>query len=168
MIVRIFYAVVLIMLTSCNGKNIEYSYPKMSKDQQEEKIGNILTGDNQQGITLFGGDSKREDWGVGANSLLWQAALDSVNFMPIEVSDYDGGLIVTEWYSIDNNKSARYKFNININGKQLSATSLKVVAFKQTYQNGSWHSSDVSADFVKAFEMKILNRARELKVSRRS
>lgn len=164
----IFFGLLLVLLEGCNGKNVEYSYPQMVKDEQESKIGSIITGDEQPGVTLFGGENRRSDEGVGANSLLWQASLDVVNFMPIEVSDYGGGVISTGWYNINGEKGARYKITVNIRGKQLAATSLKIVIFKQIYQNGTWHPTKVDAELVKDFEMKILNRARELKLAGKS
>ena len=157
-----------LLITSCNSKNVEYAYPQMAKDESESKMGSILSGEDGDGITIFGGDDKRAEYGVGANSLLWQASLDAVNFMPIEVSDYDGGVISTDWYNIDGHKGARYKVTINIRGKQLAASSLKVVIFKQTNQGGSWQATPASPELVKEFEVKILNRARELKISSRS
>lgn len=164
----IFFGLALLLLTGCNSKNVEYSYPQMAKDEQESKMGSILTGDEKQGITLFGGEDSRADQGVGANNLLWQASLDAVNFMPIEVSDYEGGVISTDWYNINGEKGARYKVTINVRGKQLAATSLKVAIFKQSYQDGTWQSATAAPELVKDFEMKILNRARELKLSGRS
>ena len=155
----------LVVLTACNSKNVEYKYPKMAKDEKEAKMGNILTGDDSQGINLFGGDNSRVVNGVAANTLLWQASLDIVNFMPITVSDYNGGVIATDWYEKQGHHDVRYRVSIKIKGQELSAKSLSVTMFKQVYTNGSWQSAKVSDTAVKEFEMKILNRAREIKIS---
>ena len=155
----------IMVLGSCTSKNVEYKYPKMARDEKEAKMGNILTGDDTQGITLFGGEDQRAVNGVAANVLLWQACLDTVNFMPITVSDYNGGVISTDWYEQSGQTDTRYRVTINLRGQELSAKSLKVTMFKQHYSKGVWHSAAVSKELVKEFEMKILNRARELKMS---
>jgi hypothetical protein len=159
-------AFLLSLLSGCGNQNVEYKYPKMVKDERESKMGNILTGEDEQGINLFGGN-KQENVGVNANTVLWQASLDVVNFMPITVSDYTGGVISTDWYEISGHKGARYRVTINIKGHELSANSLKVVMFKQIFKEGAWHNSSASQSMVDEFELKILNKAREIKMSGR-
>ena len=37
--------------------------------------------------------------GIGVNSFLWRASLDTVSFMPLASADPFGGVIITDWYS---------------------------------------------------------------------
>ena len=41
---------------------------------------------------------------------LWRASLDTIDFMPLARANYNGGIIVTDWYSEDQ-KLAIYKNN---------------------------------------------------------
>src|SRR5919197_5001636 len=57
------------------------------------------------GLTLFstykpkdqGGDEG--GGGIGVNSYLWRASLDTIAFMPLASADPFGGVIITDWYS---------------------------------------------------------------------
>src|SRR5690606_3770200 len=37
--------------------------------------------------------------GIGVNSFLWRASLDTINFMPLSSADPFGGVIITDWYT---------------------------------------------------------------------
>ena len=41
----------------------------------------------------------RAESGIGVNSFLWRASLDTLNFMPLASADPFGGVIITDWYS---------------------------------------------------------------------
>ena len=42
---------------------------------------------------------------------LWQATLDTIDFMPLVSANYSGGIIITDWYS-ENNSNQSIKINI--------------------------------------------------------
>ena len=57
-----------------------------------------------EGLTLFSsGQTEGQDdgggGGIGVNSYLWRASLDTIAFMPLASADPFGGVIITDWYS---------------------------------------------------------------------
>ena len=71
-------------------------------------------GDNSQDRGLLGGVfggggqvSDAPEAGIGVNSFLWRASLDTLSFMPLNSADPFGGVIITDWYTPPETPSER-------------------------------------------------------------
>jgi hypothetical protein len=121
-------------------------------------------------FNLFGGGNEdKEGGGVGSgiavNSFLWRAALDTVSFMPLSSADPFGGVILTDWYSPPETPSERFKLNIFILDRQLRTDGLRVAIFKETEIDGVWRTATTETNTTINIENRILERARELRLS---
>lgn len=116
---------------------------------------------------LLGGrdDDKAEETGIGVNSFLWRASLDTVAFMPLASADPFGGVILTDWYSPPETPGERFKINVFILDKQLRSDGVQVKVFRQVNKGGNWRDADVGADMGRQLEDSILTRARQMRVS---
>ncbi len=104
--------------------------------------------------------------GIGVNSFLWRAALETIEFMPLTSADPYGGVIITGWHSESSAPDERFKATVYILDTRLRADAIKVSIFKQTLDaNGRWLDADVDPDTEVQIENAILTRARELKIS---
>ncbi len=104
--------------------------------------------------------------GIGVNAYLWQATLETIDFVPLASADPFGGLIITEWYRPADAPDERFKLNIFIRDRVLRADAIKVEAFRQVRgPDGEWVDAPVSPDTERALEDKILTRARELRIA---
>jgi len=159
----------LLHLAGCglahNGKT---NYPESQKRQRQERRGS-LTG--SEGIVLFGkgkttnaGETGGSNVGIGINSYLWRATLDTLSFMPLASTDPFGGVIITDWYEDPDAKGERFKVNVLISDKSLTSTAVKVSVFKQNYHQKMWRDASVSKRVASDLEDKILTRARQLRV----
>ena len=114
-----------------------------------------------------GGENKNNSVGtvsMSINTFLWQGALDTVSFMPLNSADPIGGTIITDWYSTSNNPDERCKLNIYISGTELKTQNLKVASFCQEYINQRWINIDVNNENNIKLENAILNKAKKLKL----
>ena len=102
---------------------------------------------------------------MNVNPYLWQAALNTLSFMPLASADSNGGVIITDWYQDPSVPGERYKVNAIINSTELRVESLKLTVFKQVSRNSSWHDVKVNPKVAIDLEEKILTNARELKVA---
>lgn len=159
-------------LSACNAKPVA-SYP-----DRPEGTDKILYSDQKQdtiwgegtslGDRLFGRDKDQDSaggGGIGVNSFLWRASLDTLSFMPIASADPFGGVILTDWYENPDKPGERYKINVTILDKQLRADGVRAAVFKQTKDGQSWRDDKVSPDMGTSIENTILTRARELRVA---
>jgi hypothetical protein len=100
---------------------------------------------------------------IGVNAYLWRASLDTLSFAPLAQADSNGGVIVTEWYVNPQNPTERAKISVAILDRDLRADALRVLASRQTLQNGQWIDAPVTAATVQRLEEIILTRARDLR-----
>lgn len=168
--------ILALSLGACaEGIKKEASYPTRPEGSDkivysDQKRDTVWGEGTTLGDKLFGRDDDSSGpgaSGIGVNSFLWRASLDTIAFMPIASADPFGGVILTDWYENPDKKGERYKVNVYILDKQLRADGLRVAVFKQT--NGgkgtTWRDAQVPADMATSIENTILTRARELRVA---
>ena len=152
-------------LSACSTEQ-EYTKEEMKTSPTEERqnkgMGKFLGEDTLH----FGGPKKREqeDTGLGVNSHLWRASLDTISFMPIASADPFGGVIITDWYSPPQSPQERLKINIFILDRQLRSDGLKVSIFRQELdKSGNWIDQPVDPQTIKDLENTVLMRARHFR-----
>lgn len=99
---------------------------------------------------------------LGVNSYLWRAALETLDFMPLDQADPFGGVQIYDWYSNPAVPTERFKATVYILDSGLRADGLKVSIFKQTQTVGGWQDAAVDGDTARKIENSILTRARQL------
>jgi hypothetical protein len=161
----------LALLAGCGDVKKEASYPTgqtAGKSIYSDKPADTIWGEGQTlGSRLLGKDQEDNTGssGIGVNSFLWRASLDTISFMPVASADPFGGVILTEWYENPKTPGERFKLSVYILDKQLRADGVRVAAFKQVQGKGGWKDSAVGSDMATNIENTILTRARELRVA---
>ncbi|WP_085906387.1 DUF3576 domain-containing protein [Kiloniella majae] len=166
------YLVILLsflMLTACGLQGRDKKIENQS-DKYYKQTGGSLLGGKDGGINLLGGDDKNKPQdggaGIGVNSFLWRASLDTIAFMPLTSADPFGGVIITDWYSPDEKKPERFKVNVFILGRDLRADGVRASVFKQQRDvTGSWIDAKVDPKTGTELEDAILTRARQLRIA---
>jgi hypothetical protein len=100
---------------------------------------------------------------IGVNSYLWRASLDTLSFMPLVLTDSNGGVIVTDWYVNPQTPAERIKVTVSILDQDLRADAVRVAALRQVNQGGQWVAAPVQAATTQKLEDIILTRARDLR-----
>ena len=91
--------------------------------------GGLFGGD---GLNIFGKDKDSQKGGgsgIGVNSFLWRATLDTLSFMPLNSADPFGGVIITDWYTPPESSDERFKLTAYILGTALRSDAIKVSVF---------------------------------------
>lgn len=126
-----------------------------------------------EGGLFFGGKSDKKTapddsagGGIGVNSFLWRATLDTVSFMPVSSADPFGGVVITDWYSPPEAPRERFKMNVYILGRSLRADGVRVSVFRQVADGrGAWRDAPLPEDANSRIEDAILAKARQLRFS---
>jgi len=145
--------------------------PEMSSDNIGKPEGSFFGGDGIDVFGLFGpGGSKgsQSGGGIGVNSYLWRASLDTLAFMPLSSADPFGGVIITDWYTPPETPDDRFKMTVYIIGRQLRADGIRVALFRQNRSGGQWSDAIVEKQTATKLENEILTRARQLRVAART
>ncbi|MBZ0128502.1 MAG: DUF3576 domain-containing protein [Rhodobacteraceae bacterium] len=93
---------------------------------------------------------------IGVNKYLWNAALDVLNFLPVEAADPFSGVIVMGW-GTPPGSGRSYRATVYIQDPALDARSLKLALVSR--------SGAAPKDTVRALEDAILTRARQLRIA---
>ncbi len=127
--------------------------------------------DSPGGFNLFGGrrsSGPDTEAGIGVNSYLWRASLDTLSFMPLSSADPWGGIIITDWYTNPEKPDERFKATVYILDTRLRADALNVAIFKQVNAGGQWVDSAVTSQTETDSENAILTKARQLRLANTS
>lgn len=165
-------AVVALGLAGCGSSDdVQYQYPEKQSYQTYSPTGEkpqSVFGDQGMLGSIFGSGKKDDGTGgggIGVNSYLWRASLDSIAFMPLASADPFGGVIITDWYTPPETPNERFKLNIYIMGRQLRADGVKAAVFRQERNpSGTWVDASVEPTTAIKLEDVILTRARQLRI----
>lgn len=156
-------SILVSFLSACSSDYV-YEEPRTEPriERKTKGMGKLL---GEETLT-FGGSKKRgqEDTGLGVNTYLWRASLDTISFMPIASADPFGGVIITDWYSPPQSPQERLKMNIFILDRQLRSDGLRVSIFRQERDSfGQWADLPVEPQTITDLENAILTRARHFR-----
>ena len=98
-----------------------------------------------EGFTLRGALGLDSSESFIVNSMTFNVALDKVGFMPLLSVDSSSGVIVTDWYSLDDGKS-RIKINIRIVDQEMTDASVVVSLFTQTLDGNRWIDQGINSE----------------------
>jgi Domain of unknown function (DUF3576) len=157
-----------LVLAACEGRGFEPGDPQTDAnpiwEKGEDRSGSIF---GNQGLLLFGtGEDKagvEGGGGIGVNSFLWRASLDTISFMPVNSADPFGGVIITDWQASPETPGERFKLNVYILGRALRADGVRVAVFRQVQDGNGWRDAPVAAKTDTRIEDAILTKARQLR-----
>ena len=132
------FLLLFLIFMSLNGCGLykKVDARKVSPNVNERAETNIKEG---KGYKIF--DAKRNIMGGGAfqfanSNGLWRASLDVIDFMPLSSVNYSGGIIITDWYSENNNPNESIKISIRFLTNEIRSDSLQIKVFKKECFDG--------------------------------
>ena len=119
----------IISLNSCGPlANKKTGARKVEWDPDKRVAKNIAEG---KGLRIF--DSKRlgktTTYEFASSNELWRATLDTIDFMPLTTANYSGGIIVTDWYSDNQNLNENIKITIRFLTNEIRSDALDLKIF---------------------------------------
>ena len=92
---------------------------------------------------------------------LWRASLDVIDFMPLSSVNYSGGIIITDWYSENNNQKESIKISIRFMTNELRADALNIKIFNRNCLDNLFNCKVTESSGVLITELKreILKKA---------
>lgn len=159
-------ALIALSLAACAGSRQPDPIYTPQELERRNQVGSIF---GSEGLTFGGSRRARPDEegsGLGVNSFLWRAALDTVSFMPVVSADPFGGTIITDWFTPGDQPGERVKVNLYILDRQLRSDGVRAAVFRQAREpSGNWRDVPVARETNTQMENAILARARELRIA---
>ena len=91
---------------------------------------------------------------------LWRASLDTIDFMPLTTANYSGGIIVTDWYSDNQNLNESIKVTIRFLTNEIRSDAINLkVFYKNCNPSNECSVSEKSGNLVNELKKQILKKA---------
>ena len=148
--------VIILALSSCKNAGDARKRPPNVKDRVQKNI------EEGRGFSLMGSVKKNNigEFDFASSNELWRASLDTLDFMPLALANYSGGVIVTDWYSDSDVNNESVKISIRFLSNEVRSDALVVKVF---YKNCSVQQTckitDRSGALSEDLTKKILSKA---------
>ena len=146
------------LLNSCGGKLPGADARKYPDDPKLRVKKNLEEG---RGFRLDGlGKSRGGSFEFASSNELWRASLDTIDFMPLASVNYSGGIIITDWYSTDENSNESIKISIRFLTNEIRSDALDIKVFnKKCITPSNCVTSEKQSDINIELKTKILKTA---------
>jgi len=146
------------LLISCGGKLPGADARKYDPDPAKRVAKNLEEG---RGFRLSEmGKSGGGVFEFASSNELWRASLDTLDFMPLASVNYSGGIIITDWYSTDQNSNESIKISIRFLTNEIRADALDIKVFnKKCVNQSNCVTSNKEGDINNELKTKILKTA---------
>ena len=117
--------------------------------------------DDGKGFRLF--DSERKvgtTYEFASSNELWRATLDTIDFMPLTTANYSGGIIVTDWYSDNQNLNENIKITIRFLSNEIRSDALDLkIFYKNCDSSNKCKIIEKKGNLSKELKKEILKKA---------
>jgi len=161
------FFILLIVISGCGKFKADVDPVTGKKIRKEPNL--MKRGDdfaNEQGGIFNSNRSSKggTTYDFATSNIIWRAALESLDFVPLQSANYSGGVLITDWYSNDINSNESIKIEIRFLSDKTSPSSLKIISYKKICINSNCKIAKLSDSFNEKLLTSIMSKVRELKV----
>ncbi len=157
---------VFLILSACSvpnalkPKKVDPSIPVGAKERARKNI------EEGRGVSLKGAFGKRgTNYEFSTSNPLWRASLEIIDFMPLTTVDYSGGIIITDWYSDNNNSNDSIKITVRFLSNEVQSNSLKIIVHnKKCKTNEVCSINEIDSNIKFELQRSILAKAAALEL----
>ena len=152
------FLVGILLLTSCSGGMKAGDARKIPPNMKERQKQNIEEGRGFSFGKTFGNNSGKFDF--ASSNELWRASLDTLEFMPLSLANYSGGIIVTDWYASEGSVNESVKISVRFLSNEIRSDALSIkVFYKKCSMQDTCQITDKTSVLSNDIEKKILTKA---------
>jgi hypothetical protein len=152
----IFLILTLFALNSCANRGDARKTPPQATERVKQNV------EEGRGFRIMDKIStrKKTNFQFASSNELWRASLDVIDFMPLTSANYSGGIIITDWYSENENTGESIKLVIRFltNEIRTDAINLKIF-YKNCISVNNCKVSEKVSDLNIELKKEILKRA---------
>ena len=115
-------------LSSCGPLAYKKTDARKVSPNPEERVKKNL--EEGRGFKIFDTNRKLSTtYDFASSNELWRATLDTIDFMPLTTANYSGGIIVTDWYSDNQNSNENIKITVRFLTNEIRSDALNLKIF---------------------------------------
>ena len=126
-LLNIFFLLILLITLSSCGLYRPTDAREFPPDPKLRVQKNLEEGRGVRLMDAIGG--KGTNFEFASSNELWRATLDTIDFMPLTTANYSGGIIVTDWYSDNENLSESLKITVRFLSNEIRSDSVDLKIF---------------------------------------
>jgi len=149
----------LFFLNSCGWyKRSDIKDNPVNVDERVKK--NVQEG---RGIRFGKGSNRGGDFDFASSNPLWRGAVDVLDFVPLTNASYSGGIIITEWFSAENNSgntTRELKLTVRFMTNEIRADAIQVLVFEKICsQSNNCKTKKIKSKLEGELKLAILKKA---------
>ena len=148
----------LFLLNSCGW--YKRSDVKDNPVNVEERVKrNIQEG---RGFRFGKGATRGGDFDFASSNPLWRSAVSVLDFVPLTNASYSGGIIITEWFSSENNTAStnrELKITVQFMSNEIRADAIKVLVFEKSCMQNNCKTKKIKSKLEGELKLAILKKA---------
>ncbi len=148
----------LFLLNSCGWyKRSDIKDNPVNVDERVKK--NIQEG---RGFRFGKGATRGGDFDFASSNPLWRSAIDVLDFVPLTNASYSGGIIITEWFSSENNtenNNRELKITVRFMTNEIRADAIRVLVFEKSCMQNNCKTKKVKSKLEGELKLAILKKA---------
>ena len=146
------------LITSCGLGVDTRKYPANPKEKVKKNM------EEGRGFRLMDVAKKKvgsTNYEFASSNELWRASLDTIDFMPLSSVNYSGGIIITDWYSNNQDTNESIKISIRFLTNEIRSDAIDIKVFKKICKtNLNCKTSEGYDELVTELKRKILKTAK--------
>ena len=148
----------LFLLNSCGlYKRSDIKDNPVNVDERVKK--NLEEG---RGFRFGKGATRGGDFDFASSNPLWRSAVDVLDFVPLTNASYSGGIIITEWFSSENNTentNRELKITVRFMSNEIRADAIKVLVFEKSCIQNNCKTKKIKSKLEGELKLAILKKA---------
>ena len=115
-----------------------------------------------RGFRFGKGATRGGDFDFASSNPLWRSAIGVLDFVPLTNASYSGGIIITEWFSSENNTEStnkEIKITVRFMSNEIRADAIKVLVFEKTCMQNNCKTKKIKSKLEGELKLAILKKA---------
>ena len=148
----------LFLVNSCGiYKRSDVKENPINVDERVKK--NIQEG---RGLRFGKGSTRGGDFDFASSNPLWRGAVDVLDFVPLTNASYSGGIIITDWFSSENNTEStnrELKITVRFMSNEIRADAIKILVFEKSCIQNNCKTKKIKSKLEGELKLAILKKA---------
>ena len=115
-----------------------------------------------RGFRFGKGATRGGDFDFASSNPLWRSAVSVLDFVPLTNASYSGGIIITEWFSSENNTEStnrELKITVQFMSNEIRADAIKVLVFEKSCMQNNCKTKKIKSKLEGELKLAILKKA---------